>query len=147
MGAAFFYTYMIDPSGGLPQFGELTEIEGKIGRVTTQRYGIRFVLKDDSRELNYSSKMNALGLVGEALTTAGEQRVIVYADLNEPRSPMFSDNVYYNVFQIRIADRIVRSYEDSAREWISNQRLMPYLGVFCVVCGLIILWGGITSRR
>lgn len=147
MGVAFLYAYFSDPTGGLPKYEELTEIEGEIDWVTSHRYGIRFGLKDNPQKLNYPSKMNALGLVRESLTTASGNKLVVLTDLNDPHSPIYSDNVYYDVFEISVADRIVRSYEESANEWLSDQRLSPYLGAFFVVSGFIILWQERKWRR
>jgi hypothetical protein len=83
--------------------------------------------------------MNALGLVRESLVGADQHELVVLVDLNDPHGPVYSDDLYYDVFEIRVADRIVRSYEESTAAWMGDQKLLPFLGVFSIASGLIIL--------
>ena len=139
-GVAILVSYYDDPSGNFPSYSELSEIEGEIDWVKKHRYGIRFGLKNDQRSFNYPSKARELGLVREALESAADDSLSVFVDFGNSSSPIYEDEVYFTVFEIRIAGNIVRDYKGVSEAWESDQRLMPYLGVFGVFGGLYILW-------
>ncbi|MEL7449079.1 MAG: hypothetical protein AAFN78_07700 [Pseudomonadota bacterium] len=147
MGAAFLYMHWSDPTGGLPAYEELTELSGQISWVSEYKYGVRFGLAGNPDKLVYSSRQRAVGLVERSLTMAKERTVVVLASLTDPVGPIFGDTVYYRVLEIRVDGKTVRSYEESAVAWLSNQRLMPYLGAFLVVGGLIMVRKKLQERR
>ncbi len=139
-GVAILVSYSVDPSGNLPSYEGLNQIEGEIAWVQDHRYGVRFGFKNDDRRFNYPSKARELGVVRRSLESASGARVTILVDLGRSNSPLYNDKVYFTVFEIRINDSVVRSFAEVSEEWMSDQRLMPYLGAFGIFAGTFIFW-------
>ncbi len=139
-GAAMLVIYFEDPSDDFPAYETLSKVEGEIAWVQKHRYGVRFGFRNDGRGFNYPSKARELGLVRRSLESSSGSKTAVLIDPGRSHSPFYSDEVYFTVFEIRIDDKIVRSYPEISDEWMSDQRLMPYLGGFGLLAGLYIFW-------
>lgn len=139
-GAALLVDYFRDPTGGLPMRGDLVPAEGEVIWVDKYRYGIRFGFNDDERKFNYPSKARELGLVRQSLESASGEITTVLIDPARSSSPLYSENIYFTVFEIRVGGHVVRSYSQISEKWMNDQSLMPYLGSFGILGGLWIFW-------
>ena len=139
-GVFFLVNYYADPSGSLPSHEDLSRIEGKIAWVQNHRYGVRFGLLNDERKFNYPSKAREVGRVRSSLKSASGKWMSIFVDLSKSNSPLNDDRVYFTVYEIRIDDSVVRSYAEVSEAWMSDQRLVPYLGIFFILGGSYIFW-------
>ncbi len=63
-----------------------------------------------------------------------------------PRSPWFSEETYYDVWQIRVGDRVARSFEESQEGWESDEALRPWLAGVFGLCTVYLAFLGYRVR-
>ena len=146
LGSAILYTYASDTTTGLPTRDQLTEIEGNVNWVSKHRYGIRFGLEGNLTRFNYPSKARELGQVRRALEKSIGDKVFVLADMSDSHSPIYNDNEYFDVFELRTDDVPVRTYEETSKAWLSDNALMPYIGSF-MIFGAFFIWWNLLRKR
>ena len=72
----------------------------------------------------------------------------VLAQAQDPSSPLLERLRFLCItctnldefFEIRVAGNVVRSYQGVSEAWASDQKVMPYLGFFGIICGSYIFW-------
>lgn len=139
IGLLILRAYIMDPTRGLPAYGELQAIQGRVAWVDPYEFGVRFGFSGDSRGFAYLSKAEAHHKVTKHLVNAGDRLITVLAELDDSHSPLYSDKTYHVVFQVVVGEQLVRSYQEVADAWAGDNKLMLLVGI------LLLLSGGFTG--
>jgi hypothetical protein len=142
-GLMFFSWATFD---GIPSRAELQPASGRVSWVQNGRYGVKFGIEAVPRSFDYASKGNASGLVYDALSRSDRPVVSILYDPNNPSEPI-SDDVYYGVFEISVADKLLRSHADIATAWQSDQNVAVWLASFFLLGGIYLAWIALRDKR
>jgi len=123
-----------DLSGGLPLEASLKVAEGNTTWHQEYKYGVRFKLSNFENGFNYLSKGNAADQVARAVESGGFVRVLY--DPDSLNGPVYSDQEYFSVFAVELDGNVVRSYDQVASAWQSDNRLGFWFGCLLVVIGV-----------
>ena len=134
------YVQLTQENGGFPYKSELVEREGFVDWVESYKYGIRFAFKDDEYNFNYPSKSNGQGIVYDSLISSKGKRVSVLFEEREYTAPIYTTKEFHDVFEIKVNEIIIRSYESSEQAWKSDNLLMPFIVILFLFGGPYILW-------
>jgi hypothetical protein len=136
-GLAIFLSTNLDPRAGIPPKSELLAASGEVSWVQERKYGTRFGLAGVAQKFEYPSKANGMGVVRKALRRGAERTVSVRYEA-DASGPIHSDEVYHDVWEIKVGDRVVRSYAESAAAWESDNRLTPWLAAAMALIGFYL---------
>ncbi|WP_133477289.1 hypothetical protein [Cognatilysobacter segetis] len=136
LSALMFYSWAT--FDGIPPRAELQAASGKVSWQESGRYGIRFRLEGEPKAFDYASKGNALGLVQNSLSRRDRPVVHVLYDPNSASGPIYSKDTYYSVYELSVAGESVRSHEDIARAWRSDEEVAVWLAALFVLSGLYL---------
>lgn len=140
---AIFLSMNLDPRSGIPRESDLLEASGGVAWLRQGKYGTRFGLAGVERQFTYSSKSNGMDVVSSALRGADGSSVSVRYEA-EAFGPLFSDQRYHRVWELKVGGRIIRSHAESAAAWESDNRLTPWLAAVMTLSGLYL---GFTAWR
>ena len=147
LGILLGLTHLFQENGGFPHEDELIEMSGYVTWVESYDYGIRFGIDETSLSFDYMSKMDAQGLIYNSLVNSdGQQITILYRD-TDPTSPIYSDTVYFNVFQLAIDGEMIRSLSESEKAWRSDNFLAPFLILFFIFGAFYVARKTLRSRK
>jgi len=132
---------------GIPDRSELRSASGSVSWVQDGKYGVKFRLQDVPLAFDYSSKSKAMDLVHEALTRPDRPIVTVLYDPKSARGPIYSNDVYYGVFELFIAGKPIRSHEQTAKAWQSDQGTALWLAAFFALGGGYLSWTAFGQRN
>jgi hypothetical protein len=124
----------LDRENGIPDRSALREAHGRVTSVSPHRYGIRFQLYGRAEIFEYPSKARGGGVAEAALRAAGNRDLAVLFD-RAPQRPWFSSDAYYNVWELAIDGKTVRSFAESKDGWRSDNAVTPWL------CAGFLLFG------
>jgi hypothetical protein len=96
---------------------------------------VKFSLQGDAHHFQFLSRSGALPPVHQALSGAGVERVTVLYDPAHNWQPPLDDKAYHTVYEIRVSDRILVSYEQARVAWQRNQGLGTLLGLAFLLGG------------
>lgn len=125
----------LDPDAGIPDVSELFEAHGRVTSVSSHKYGVRFRLDSRAETFDYPSKAGGYGIVKSALVAAGNREVAVLFDPT-PRIPWLSSAAYYDVWQLSIHGKSVRTAAESKEGWRSNNAVGRWLFATFLIIGL-----------
>jgi hypothetical protein len=140
------------PRGDPPPKTELTQITGqlrylkgvgRLGRLNAVRFG----LITDARDFRYESKSGAADHVFQALEHAPGSLVSILVDAADVRSPWFEEISLHPVYEVRIEEKTVRSYEEVLRSWRNQDKLGLWVGYGALASGVIFLLFYVRERR
>jgi hypothetical protein len=123
--------------GGIPPRSELQTATGSVSWVKSGRYGIRFGLDGIPTAFDYSSKGNAMGLVQDALSRPDRPLVTVLYDS--------SSGTYHPVFELSLSGKSIRSHEEIAAAWQTDENVALGLAVIFAFGGMFLAWS--ASRK
>lgn len=126
-----------------PARADLQTIEGRLEELVPASPGknglpTRFRIGGDGRLLQYHSKSGDMGLVEQELKRAAQQTVRVMVD----PADRFS-----TVYEVMVAGRMVRSYQDVATAWRRGNRLGLWVAGVSAIVGAIVLFRAKRSQR
>lgn len=147
LGVSISYVQLTQENGGLPYRENLSEAVGYIDWVQSYKYGIRFSFIDGQRNFNYPSKSNGLGVVKDSLNASTEKLVTILFDGKNTTSPIYSDREYHDVLEVRVGEKVIRSYDDSAKAWKADNLLFPFIVALFLISGPYIGWNTIRGRK
>jgi hypothetical protein len=98
---------------------------------------VKFRLYGRAETFDYPSKSGANGAVESALVAAGHREVAVLFNPN-PRTPWFSSDAYYDVWQLAIDGKSVRTTAESKDGWRSDNAVGPWLFAGFLLSGLYL---------
>jgi hypothetical protein len=127
----------LNRDAGIPDVSELREAHGRVVSISPQKYGIKFRLYGRDETFDYPSKAKGYGVVESALTTAGNKEVALLFDPN-PRTPWFSSNAYYDVWQLAVDGRTVRAVAESKEGYRSDNAVGSWLFVWFLLSGVYV---------
>ncbi|MCC2958269.1 hypothetical protein LK542_21860 [Massilia sp. IC2-477] len=133
--AAGTWAPALDHSAGIPLVSELREARGPLASITPHRYGIKFRLYGRAEIFDYPTKAKGYDLVKSALTTA-ENKEIALLFNPEPRMSRFRSEAYYDVWQLSVDDRPVRTVADSKEGYRSDNAVASWLLVCFLLSGI-----------
>ena len=145
LSAIMFYSWATFE--GIPPRSELQAASGRVSWVEGGRYGVRFRLEGEPKSFDYASKGNALGLVQDTLSRPDRPVASILYSLGSPSGPIYSKDAYYSVFELSVAGEPLRSHEEIAKAWQSDENVAVWLAVFFVLGGLYFSWAALRSRR
>lgn len=139
-GAAF------DSSFGIPDKSALLAAHGRVVAVGSERYGVKFRLQGRPEIFYLPSKAGGSGAAEAALDRAGSAVVSVLFEA-EPRRPLFSDDRRYDVWQLTVGDRDVRTFEQSGAGWRSDNSVARWVFAFSLALGVYFALLAWRARR
>lgn len=130
-----------------PPFGELVAVTGPVGDISDRGNEIVFALGEPPRWFSYSQKAGALEVVAQAVTSGQTVEVWVRSvDLQNPSRTA-------SVFALVVDGRKVRTYQQVARAWNWDNRLIRHLlgpivlGVSALLASVFLLTALYEERR
>jgi hypothetical protein len=132
-------------TGRTPDKQSLASAAGTLTSITKHKYGIKFELSGHETVFDYPSKHRGYDVVLSALEAAGKDKVSVLYKPS-PRSPWFSDERYYDVWQVQVGNRLARSFEESQAGWKSDEAIRPWLAGAFAICSLYLAALGYRAR-
>lgn len=131
---------------GIPPRSELQTASGVVSWVKSGKYGVKFGLDGSPQSFDYASKGNAMGFVRDALSRPGRPVVTVLYDPSSPGGPIYSSDTYYGVFELLIAGKPIRSHDEIAEAWRSDQNVSVWLAVWFALIGIHLSWVALRRR-
>lgn len=124
----------LNRDAGILNISAMTQAHGRVVSVSPEKYGVKFRLDGRAETFSYPSKARAYGVVQSALTAAGNKEVAVLFD-PKPNIPWSNSDSYYDVWQLAIDGKNVRTVTESAEAWRSDNAVAPW------ICGSFFLSG------
>ncbi|AUJ72420.1 hypothetical protein [Pseudoalteromonas sp. NC201] len=137
-GAYFLVSYLIDPLNGFPDKNQLTEVTGHVEWIEPHKYGVRFKFESQNAKYNYPSKTNAMGLVQNSLENANGLVVAILTRLDETNTNHITGKKYHTVYALSVGGKNIRTYEEMADAWASDNKVGLFLGPFLIFAGFYI---------
>ncbi len=110
---------ILGPSA-FPQRQGLSAVTGRIAWTSPDRYSIRFGVVGDSRTFAYAHKSGDRAAVASALADASEQPITILVNPREPQQS--SADPFFQVYELRSDQSILRSYTQVKDAWASDYR-------------------------
>lgn len=142
--AALMLWMYSDPERGLPAEQDLVSTSGKLLRASGHKGTIRFYLHGHAQGFQYSSKMGHSRAVERALDRPGAKVGLKYHP-DYQSGPIYSDERYFDVFHLSVNGKVIRSYRQIRRSWITDNRLAGWLGIAFILMGWYLVTA--TGRR
>jgi hypothetical protein len=79
-----------------------------------------------------------MGLVYDTLARRGNPVVTVLFNPNSPNSPIYSEDVFYGVFDLAIQGKPFRSHAEIAEAWRSDEKVGLWLSAIFAICGVYL---------
>ena len=140
LGIVIGHNALTQENDGFPFKEKLSERSGFIDRIEKYKYGIKFKFSDGDRNFNYPSKSRGQGVVWDALVASKGKEVTILYKSDDSNSPVYSKKRYHDVFEIKVNERMVRSYSESEKSWKSDNKLTPMIVVLFLLGGPCIWW-------
>lgn len=137
-------TYSWWTFNGIPARADLQQASGRVVSMESSRYAIQFRLEATPQALQYLSKSNAMDEVRDALVHAGSTPVTVLFDSANASGPPLSSGGYNTVYELQVGDRPVRTHQQVAQAWASDEDWAGWLGL---VFGVFGVFGLFQARR
>jgi hypothetical protein len=131
---------------GIPPRSQLKTASGPVSWVRDGKYGITFGLDGVPQSFEYASKGNAMGLVHDTLSRPERPVVTVLFDPGSPSGPIYSTDEFHSVFELSVAGRPLRSHDQIAAAWRSDENLAPWLAAIFAFMGTYLSWTAFRSR-
>jgi hypothetical protein len=136
----------LDRDAGIPDVSALAEAHGRVTIVGSLKHGVKFRLQGQAGIFEYPSKAGGNGVVESALRAAGTREVSVLFN-PEPREPLFSAEPYYDVWQVAIQGKPVRTFEKSKDGWRSDNAVGAWLCASFVLFSAYLSLLAVRARR
>lgn len=137
--------YLSGGEPGVPDRAALASATGPVQSLIKGKSSLGFSLKGDARHFQHLSKSGALPLVYQALSGDKGETVTVLFDPSQSWQPVFDDQAYHTVYEIRVSDRTLLSYEQARDAWRADQGIGNWLGMAFLFVG--VAWVLIASPR
>jgi hypothetical protein len=145
LGALGIYSGL-DPGRGLPREAQLRQAVGTATWYQPYKYGVRFGLSGHPNGFDYLSKGNAANQVADAIGAASGKTVRVLYDPGSLGAPIYSKDKYFTVFSVTVGEQPVRSYDQVAAAWRSDNQVGYWIGWVAVAVGAGIALHAWRSR-
>jgi len=131
---------------GIPTRSELQTASGPVSWVQNGKYGVKFRLDGVQQSFDYASKSNAMDLVHDTLSSPDRPVVTVLFDVSRSGGPIYSNDTYYGVYELSIAGKPLRSHDQIAAAWRSDESLAVWLAAFLALSGIYLSWAALRGR-
>ena len=137
LSAVMFYAWAAFDS--LPPRESLRTATGQIDWVKSDKYGVKFALQGSSRAYEYHSKANEMGAVESRLVNTREPITVLY-DPEDPSGPIYSDEVFHDVYELSTPTGAFRSYEEIQAAYRSDNKIALWMSpiFFCMAIYLLV---------
>jgi hypothetical protein len=144
--AAALLVPALHPEAGIPDVSALAGAQGRVARVMPERYGVKFRLHGRAETFDFPSKAGGYDAVESALLAAGTRDVSVLYDPN-PRRPWFSSDVYYDVWQLTVDGKTVRTIAEAKTGWRKDNAVTPWLCAWFLLSGFYFSVSAVRTWR
>lgn len=137
----------LDRDAGIPDISLMSEAHGRVMSVSPHKYGVKFRLYGRAETFDYPRKAGGNGVVESALVAAGNKEVAVLFNPT-PRTPWFGADAY-DVWQLAVNGKSVRTAAESKEGWRSDNALFPWLFASFLLSGLylsLLAWRARVKR-
>lgn len=135
MAGIGLYAFLTDE---FPKRESLLSASGAVTAVQSGKSGVAFTLEGQVPRFHYLSKGKAIGVVEQGLAP-GPGRIVGVLYEDKGSAPVLSDGIHYNVFEITLNGKPVRSYEQVRAAWHADNQIGAWLaGVFLLAAGYFI---------
>lgn len=131
--------YLSAGESGVPNRAALASATGSVQSVSKGKSSVKFSLNGDAHHFQHLSKSGKLLPVYRALSGAGREMVTVLFDPAQNWQPVFEENSYLTVYEIRVSDRTILSYEQASEAWQTDQHVGNWLGMAFVLIGVALI--------
>lgn len=137
--AALGFWMRSDPDRGVPTEEQLVAVTGTLQRMKSNEGTVRFYLVGHEHGFAYSSKMGRGRAVAKALSHSGAKVGLKYAP-DSLGGPLYSDEKFFDVFELSVNGEMARSYDQIRQSWISDNKFGGGgMGIIFTLMGLYIL--------
>lgn len=133
----------MNPSG-LPPKTSLNRVDGLVEWNKRDRTSTTFKITGYNEPFKYTSKGGQMDLVEKGLEQGKRLSVAVYFDPNNPSTPIGSSNKTFPVYELRVGQELVHSYESVDAAWRSDDSIAGLIGIAFGAIGLYLAY---YSRR
>jgi hypothetical protein len=121
-----------------PPRESLAVAHGKVAWTDRYKYGVRFGFAGDGRKFDYLTKSDDFDLVMGALKDSGRPEISVLFDPKHSTKPIYSDDAFFTVYELKSDHRLIQSYDAVREAWTDDDRIGIWLGIAFVFsgCGL-----------
>ncbi|MBC3873596.1 hypothetical protein [Undibacterium flavidum] len=119
---------------GIQDPSNLAFATGQVTWIGNHKYGVKFKFSEDPRTFDYPSKAGKSGMVLTALSGASKQSVTVRFNPQAHRS-LLGDGEVFDAWEIKVGDKLIRSWAEAADEWKSDHSLRPWLAFMFALIG------------
>jgi hypothetical protein len=123
-----FYYYLIDPA--IPYREQLEECRGHVEYVNDtgrHRSTVRFKLVEAKIHFVYHSVAGESEKVFSILNNLKDEITILYDSSESHSAPLVDSNQYYTVYEVRIGNQMIRSYDNVKNSYGENSKLAGYM--------------------
>lgn len=136
----------LDRDAGIPDVSALAEAHGRVACVGSLKHGVTFRLLGRAGIFEYPSKAGGNGVVESALRSAGNRGGSVLFN-PEPRTPLFSSEPYYDVWQIAIQGKPIRTLAKSRDGWRSDNAVGAWLCACFLLSSVYLALLAVRARK
>ena len=144
LSAGMFYAWA--SFDGLPPRESLRSATGQIDWVRANKYGVKFALQGSERAYAYHSKGSALGIVKYVLVNTREPITVLY-DPENAGGPIYSDEVFHDVYELSSPAGAFRRYEDIEDAYRSDNNLALWMSPIFLCMAIYLLVQAQRARR
>lgn len=131
--------YLVNGETGVPNRAALASATGPVQSAIKGKSSVKFSLKGDAHHFQHLSKSGDLLPIHQALSGASGEMVTVLYDPAQSWQPLFDDNAYHIVYEIRVSDRTLLNYEQAKVAWQTNEGIGNWLGVAFLLVGVALV--------
>lgn len=139
--------YLADNASDAAEKWKLREAYGTVESLAKGKSSVKFGLRGESRHFQFLSQGGDIKLVYQALSAAGNKVVTVLFDPQDHWQPPLSDQSYCVVYEIRIADQPLVTYDQAKTAWQSNRITGQWLGWALLLIGAGVTASGLRLSR
>lgn len=132
---------------GIPPRAELKLASGTVDWVQRGKYGVKFRLDGVSQSFDYASKGRGMGVVYDTLSRSGRTPITVLFDSGHPGGPIFTKDKYYGVFELSVAGKPFRSYDEIDQAWRSDETVGAWLGIAFFLSGVFLAYCAVRNSK
>ena len=138
LGGVFAIEYV--GSDPIPERSMLTSAAGQIEwtrKVRSRKSSsFRFKLSGEPVIFQYVSKAGQAHTIHNRLRSSRGKLVAITFDPDRSLSPLFSDETFFTVFSVQVDGKDVRSYDEVAESWGSDNTVGLWLGRIFILIGI-----------
>jgi hypothetical protein len=130
-------------ASGIPPKHLLQRADGVIDWTDKGKYSASFTLSGQSAKFIYLFKGGGASAVTLGLERGKNFETSILFDPNDSAGPIWSDDKAFPVYELRVADSVIRSHESVDEKWRSSNRNWLWLGLLFAALGVGLATAGL----